>query len=85
LRSQLFRFLYKQRHLTRGVVLHSTTNALLLLLHPINPAAAARQLCHQLRWPLIDKDDTRDCLQALPAAALELLDANRLSYDIMFR
>jgi hypothetical protein len=77
--------------LKHGVVLHPTTTALPLLhlspllLQPNTPAAAARRLCQHLRWPLIDKDDTRDCLQALPAAALQLLNANRLSYDVMFR
>jgi predicted kinase len=39
-----------------------------------------RAVCRQLGWPLIDKDDARDCLQQLPAG----VDANQLSYDIMF-
>eukprot|EP00775_Hariotina_reticulata_P008623 gene8623-8804_t len=37
-----------------------------------------------MQWPLIDKDDARDCLQTLPAAVLQNMDANQLSYDIMF-
>jgi hypothetical protein len=43
-----------------------------------------RAVCKQLCWPLIDKDDARDCLQHLPASALQTFDANQLSYDIMF-
>ncbi|KAF6266465.1 AAA domain-containing protein [Scenedesmus sp. NREL 46B-D3] len=54
--------------------------------HPgVGKSTLARHLCQRLSWPLIDKDDTRDCLQALPEAALQLFDANRLSYDVMFR
>jgi predicted kinase len=42
-------------------------------------------VCRQLRVPLIDKDDARDCLQhSLPPTSLQLVDANALSYDIMF-
>lgn len=43
-----------------------------------------RAVCKQLSWPLIDKDDARDCLQSLPASLLQAFDANQLSYDIMF-
>jgi len=46
--------------------------------------AAFRLVCQHLQWPLIDKDDARDCLQTLPAAVHPILDANQLSYDIMF-
>lgn len=43
-------------------------------------AVLCRAVCRELWWPLIDKDDARDCLQQLPAS----VDANQLSYDIMF-
>lgn len=43
-----------------------------------------RGVCQALSWPLIDKDDARDCLQGLPPALLQAFDANQLSYDIMF-
>lgn len=46
---------------------------------------SCRLVCRQLRWPLIDKDDARDCLQQLSPDVLQQLDANALSYDIMFR
>lgn len=43
-----------------------------------------RDVCKELQWPLIDKDDARDCLQRLPAEVRQTFDANQLSYDIMF-
>lgn len=49
--------------------------------HPgVGKSTLARAVCRQLGWPLIDKDDARDCLQQLPAD----VEANQLSYDIMF-
>lgn len=57
-----------------------------MLHHPVHVSAAAvRRLCQELGWPLIDKDDARDCLQTFPAEVLQVVDANQLSYDIMFK
>ena len=42
-----------------------------------------RALAATLGWPLIDKDDARDCLQTL-VADCPSVDWNNLSYEIMF-
>lgn len=58
------------------VALHSLTEPCYLL--------ACRAVCKELKWPLIDKDDARDCLQA-PEDSCVQLDLNQISYNIMFK
>jgi predicted kinase len=43
-------------------------------------------VCAALGWPLLDKDDAKDVLQqALPhVTTAQHIDANALSYDLMF-
>ena len=65
---------------------------LMLKGHPgCGKSTLAAQLARCLSWTLVDKDDARDCLSALPhddaaAEAAASADAlNTVSYAIMFR
>ena len=56
---------------------------LMLKGHPgCGKSTLAAQLARQLSWPLVDKDDARDCLTALPHDAAAL---NAVAYAIMFQ
>lgn len=56
---------------------------LLLKGHPgCGKSTLAVQLARKLSWPLVDKDDARDCLAVLPHEHAAL---NAVSYVIMFR
>jgi len=63
-----------------------TTGGPTLLLmkgHPgTGKSTLARELARRLRWPLVDKDDARDALSALPGA--HAADLNALSYAVMW-
>jgi len=64
-----------------------TLNMPLLLLLKGQPGSGkstlGRHLARRLSIPLIDKDDARDCFQAL-ALANQHIDWNQLSYDVIF-
>lgn len=56
---------------------------LLIKGHPgTGKSTLAKQLAAALGWPLVDKDDARDCMRCSLATPQEL---NDLSYAIMFR
>eukprot|EP01023_Acetabularia_acetabulum_P019953 TRINITY_DN2027_c2_g1_i1.p1 TRINITY_DN2027_c2_g1~~TRINITY_DN2027_c2_g1_i1.p1 ORF type:complete len:216 (+),score=16.57 TRINITY_DN2027_c2_g1_i1:120-767(+) len=65
----------------------SKRNSQVMLLMKGHPACGkstiASELCRQLRWPLIDKDDAKDCF--LQYEQCETVDWNALSYRVMWR
>lgn len=68
---------------SRPAAAHTVAPLLLMLKgHPgCGKSTLAAALARRLAWPLIDKDDAKDCLSALPCDPAAL---NAVSYAIMF-